>query len=87
MEDLDLLLARLHSMVGARVSFRNSIYTVMEVIDDIPAIIILNDHPASTIQADVHGRARKHTKEVITISVLNSDRTALHHDFLCITLL
>lgn len=87
MEELNILLTRLHGMVGTRISFRNRTYTVVEIIDDIPAMIIQTDRPETTIQADVHGRARKHAKEVVTVSVLNTDKTGLHKDFLSITAL
>ena len=87
MEDLNLLLTRLHNMIGARATFHNNTYTIVEIIDDIPAIIMRTDKPGSSIQADVHGRARKHAKDVITVSVLNSDKTDLHKDFLDISIL
>lgn len=87
MEELSSLLSRLRGMIGTRVTFHNRTYTVVEIIDDIPAIIMQTDKPNSSIQADVHGRARKHTKEVITVSVLNSDKTGLHKDFLEISIL
>lgn len=85
MEEIGPLLIQLHKMIGAKVFFRNATHTVVEIVDDIPAIIMQRDNPASTIQADVHGRARKHTNEVIMIHVLNTDRTNLHEDFLDIS--
>lgn len=81
MEELTLLLARLHSQIGAQATYRNSVYNILEIIDDIPAIIIQKDSPSSSIQSDMYGRARKHTKDVVTISILNSDKTDIGSEF------
>ena len=81
MADMELLLTQLHNMIGSKVSFHGTTYSVIEVIDDIPAIIIQTGTPASSIQADVHGRARKHSREVVTLMVLNDDKTDFNTDF------
>ena len=81
MVELTILLARLHSQIGAQATYRNSLYNILEIIDDIPAIIIQKDMPPSSIQGDMYGRARKHTKDVVTIHILNSDKSDIGSEF------
>ena len=87
MTEIILSLAQLRGMIGLRLIFRDNVFTVIEVLEDIPAIVMQGDNPGITIQADAHGYAHKQVKEIITLHVLSADKTQLHPDFLEIDLL
>ena len=87
MSEIFLSLAQLRGMIGLRLVYRNKVYTVIEVLDDIPAIVIQADDPESSIQPDAYGYARKQVNEPLTLAVLSPDKTELNSDFLEIDLL
>lgn len=87
MESLPISLAQLQHMIGMRLRWRGVDFAVVEVLEDGPALVAQSMAPDSTIQSDVHGRARREISEVKVIPVLNHDKTLLHPEFLEIELL
>lgn len=79
-------IAELHRMIGLRVRYRGRAYTVLEILDDGPAIVIQADNAGLEIQPDTYGYARRQVCETLTIPTLAADGTELHPDFLEITL-
>jgi GAF domain-containing protein len=86
-EEIFLSLAQLRGMIGLRLSLRGDYYTVIEVIEDIPAIVVQADDATATIQADAHGYAHRQVRATLTIPVLSADKTEIHAEFLAIDLL
>jgi hypothetical protein len=74
-------------MLGLRVRYRGAVYSVLEVIEDGPAIVIEPEIAVSSIQTDAYGNARRHTRSLLTIPVLSADRREIHPEFLAIDLL
>lgn len=84
---LDISVDQLRSMLGLRVSYRGTIYTVLEVIEDGPAIVLEPEIAIPSIQPDAYGNARRQSRSLVTIPILSADRQAIHPEFLVIDLL
>lgn len=87
MDEIFLSLPQLRGMIGLRVSFLGRVYTVIEVLEIPPAIVLESTAENAVIQPDAHGYARRHVAETITVPVLAQNRKELHPDFLAIDLL
>jgi len=82
MEEINLSFNQLRGLIGEKLAYKGAFYTVIEVIEDTPSIIMQADAPSFSIQSDAYGFARKPSKMTITIPILSLDRTHLHVDFL-----
>lgn len=87
MSPLIITVDQLRGMLGLRVRYRGAIYSVLEVIEDGPAIVIEPELAVSSIQADAYGNARRQAKTLLTIPVLSADQRQIHPEFLAIDLL
>mgnify|MGYP000568952745 CR=1 FL=1 len=87
METLPISLAQLQGMIGMHLRWRAVDYAVVEVLEDGPALVAQSLAANTTIQGDMHGRARREVQQVVVIPVLNLDKTLLHPEFLEIELL
>ena len=74
-------------MLGLRVRYRGAIYSVLEIIEDGPAIVLEPETASSSIQADAYGNARRQTRTLLTIPVLSADQQQIHPEFLAIDLI
>lgn len=86
MPPITITAEQLRTMLGLRVSYRGAIYSVLEIIEDGPAIVLEPEATASSIQADAYGNARRQTRTLLTIPVLSADQRQLHPEFLEIDL-
>ena len=77
----------LHRLISKRVRYQGKAYAVIELIEDIPAIVLQEDNPQTAIQADTHGFARRRVSQTLSISILNSDHTELSQEFLQLQIL
>jgi len=75
-------LAELRALIGSRLALRGKIFTVVEILDHPLAIVGQADHLDSTIQADLHGHARRRTKETVLIPVIDNNAYVLHKEFI-----
>ena len=87
MQELYLSLNQLRGMIGLRILYSGTTYTVIEVLEDNPCIVVQADQPDSHIQADAYGNARRQVRDTLTIPVFSNDKTELHVNFLRIDLL
>lgn len=74
-------------MLGTRLQYRGTPYTVIEIIDTPTALILEADVPSSKIQTDVNGNARREMRELVTVPIFTADSEKLHSEFLQINLL
>ncbi len=85
MNTLDISLEQLRGMIGLRVIHLGSHCQVVEVLEDGPALVLLDlEESHSTIQADQHGEAHRRVPVTYTIPVLNPDATGFSADFLAL---
>lgn len=57
----------LRHLIGARVRHQNRLYEILEVLDDDPPSLVLQDTHHTTIQPDQHGEAHRRVPETVTI--------------------
>ncbi|HQT25114.1 MAG TPA: hypothetical protein PLK99_00770 [Burkholderiales bacterium] len=72
-------LARLHAMIGRKVALRGARGTVMEILEDGPALVVQTD--TLSIQADSLGYARRKAAETVVVPVFGPEG-AYSEDFL-----
>ncbi|TCV79127.1 hypothetical protein [Sulfurirhabdus autotrophica] len=87
MDEITLSFIQLRGLIGQRLAYHGTTYTIIEVIEDTPSIIMQADSASSAIQSDAYGFARKPSKATVTIPILSQDKTHLHIDFLDLDLL
>lgn len=86
METLPITLTQLRGMIGLTFRWHGGCYVVIEMLEDGPSLVAQSVTPTSSIQGDVHGRARREVRDVLVIPVLAADKSLLHPDFLDIDL-
>lgn len=59
--------AHLHDLIGRRVRYQGDLYEVLEVLEDDPPSLVLQNYAHTTIQADQHGDAHRRVPEIITL--------------------
>lgn len=57
----------LHHLIGARARYHNELYEVLEVLDDDPPSLVLQNCRHTTIQPDQHGEAHRRVPETVTV--------------------
>jgi hypothetical protein len=57
----------LHHLIGARARYQNKLYEVLEILDDDPPALVLQNTQHTTIQPDQHGEAHRRVPETITV--------------------
>lgn len=87
MDAINLTIDQLRGMLGLRVRYRGTIYSVLEVIEDGPALVMEPEVAVSSIQTDAYGNARRQARALLTVPVLSADRREIHPEFLAIDLL
>jgi len=75
-------LAELRALIGSRLSLHGKVFTVVEILDHPLTIVGQHDDLDGTIQADLHGHARRRTKETVLIPVIDSKANAINKEFL-----
>lgn len=85
---IEISLQQLRSMIGVRVACEGKNYTVVEVLEDGPAIVLLEDQSLQSIQPNLHGTAsRRVCATTLTIPILTPDHQQIHPDYLNLELL
>lgn len=79
-----LSLPHLRTLIGLRVRYAQREWTVIEVVDSPPSLVLQADTPASVIQADMHGRPWEYAVETRMISVLTQDQTGPSDELLAL---
>ena len=73
---------QLHSLIGMRVFLDGVKCTIIEVLDDAPALVLEACHRNTTIQPDQLGEAHRRVPRTTTIPVLNKNRSEFSSAFL-----
>lgn len=58
---------QLHGLIGARARYQNELYEILEILEDDPPSLVLQNCRQTTIQADQHGEAHRRVPETVTI--------------------
>lgn len=57
----------LHHLIGARARYQNRVYEVLEILEDDPPALVLQNTRQTTIQPDQHGEAHRRVPETVTV--------------------
>lgn len=57
----------LRSLIGRRARYQGQLYEILEVLQDEPPALVLQNCSHTTIQADQHGEAHRRVPETVTI--------------------
>ena len=75
-----LSIQTMRAHIGERIRFYGHPYTLMEVLEDIPAIVIQPEQTDSFIQQDAYGNPRKYSQGTLVISFFAEDGKTPHGD-------
>ena len=59
----------LRQHIGCYVRHQDTVYEVIEVLEDVPALVLQDCEQHTTIQADQHGEAHRRVPQVRTITI------------------
>lgn len=60
----------LHHLIGARARYRDRLFEVLEVLEDDPPALVLQNARQTTIQPDQHGEAHRRVPETVTLPLV-----------------
>jgi hypothetical protein len=75
MTDIDL--SQLRALIGREVEFRGCSCTVIEVLEDGPALVLRANGGTAVIQSNLHGEPRRRVPETHTVSLAGPAGEAL----------
>jgi len=87
MSKIEITVEQLRMMIGMRVRYRDTEYQVIEVLEDGPSIVLLDDQSEPAVQSNLLGLAHRRVPNTETVPVLSADRIELHPEFLALDLL
>jgi len=77
-------LPHLRALIGLKVHYQGRIWSVIEVVDSPPSLVLEADTGASVIQTDMHGRPWEYAMETRMIPVLTDDGSGLSEELLAL---
>lgn len=63
------IIDKLRQYLGRNVSYQGTIYEVMEILEETPALVLQDCEQHTTIQADQHGEAHRRVPKTRTIMI------------------
>lgn len=69
--------AQMRNLIGRLARYQGELYEVIEILEDDPPSLVLQNRAHTTIQADQHGEAHRRVPEVVTLPLAFS-----HNDLL-----
>ncbi len=82
-----ITLPYLRALIGLKVRYLDRAWTVIEVVENPPSLVLEAIGPASVIQADLHGRPWEYAPQTRMIPVLTQDCCGLSDAFLALEIL
>ena len=70
MQTVDISLTQLRNLIGARTRCEDADCVVIEVLEDVPALVLENCACATVIQPDQQGSAKRRVPQRFTVPVL-----------------
>ncbi len=71
----------LRNLIGHEVHYEGRRCKIIEVLEDIPAVILQHHEQHTTIQPDQHGEAHRKVPRTITLPVMDLDSGGFHPAF------
>lgn len=63
----------LRSLIGRQARYQGARYEIIEVLGDVPSLVLRDCSDHTTIQADQHGEAHRRVPPVITLPIPAAD--------------
>lgn len=63
------IIDELRQYLGRNVSYQGTIYEVMEILEETPALVLQDCEAHTTIQADQHGEAHRRVPQTRTVTI------------------
>lgn len=82
MSSIEITLDQLRGFIGVCVHHNGVDCCIIEVLEDGPALVLMDHELHTTIQEDQFGSAHRRVVETFTIPVLSHDGSELHPDFI-----
>jgi len=87
MNQIHISIEQLRGMLGLPVSYYGRRYRILEVLEDGPSLVLVEEGSVTEIQPGLAGGAVRRVPVTETVRVLSDDHTGLHADFLALELL
>jgi len=71
----------LRNLIGQEVHYEGRLCMIIEIVEDIPAVILQHHEPSTTIQADQHGEAHRKVPRTVTLPVIDEEGGGYHPAF------
>ena len=86
MDKLRLNVDQLRSMIGLKVRYHGNLCQVVEVLEDGPALVLMDQRKPlpRSIQADQHGEAHRRVPQTHTITIFGDDGEEFNVEFLAL---
>ncbi len=86
MSEINITLQQLRSMIGLKVYHLGIPCTIVEVLEDGPSLVLI-DQDDEKIQPDQYGNPLRKVPRTFTVPVLTSDGKAIHSAYLALDLI
>ena len=63
------IIDKLRQYLGCNISYQGTVYEVMEILEETPALVLQDCEHHTTIQADQHGEAHRRVPQIRTITI------------------
>jgi hypothetical protein len=71
----------LRNLIGQEVDYEGRGCMIIEIVEDIPAVILQYHEPSTTIQPDQHGEAHRKVPRTITLPVMDEEGSGYNPAF------
>jgi hypothetical protein len=86
-ERTHMSIEQLRGMIGLSVSYHGSLCCVVEVLEDGPALVLVDQSDGISLQTDQYGDPRRQVPATYVVPVWERSGDALHEEFLSLELL
>ena len=69
----DLRIAQMRTFIGRRAHYHGRLYEIIEVLEDVPSLVLRECGAHTTIQADQHGEAHRRVPPTLTLAIPAAD--------------
>lgn len=78
---MDIDIRTMRGFIGKQVEYANSSCEIIEVLEDIPALVLQSLEPHNHIQINGMGQAHRRTPKTYTITIYDTEQNALTPQF------
>lgn len=87
MDKINFTVEQLRNLLGTCVTYHGDNWRVVEVLEDGPSLVLVNQCNHHVVQADQYGDGQRRVVEHLTVQILTDDGEAFHPDYLALNLM